>query len=252
MASRVSCRNTTPGKLPDMLHLIQCGMSDMPPIIPRAQAKAAGLKRYFSGKVCPRGHVADRFVVSYNCVECHEEWKRANPDKYRAAIKRWEEANAEEYRANRKIYREANRERRQAATAAWREANRDRVRAVNRSYQKANPDLVARIKAEWADRNSEAEKERKRLLTARRRAQKRGSVGHYTAEQIQGLLMAQKCRCANCCVSIRDSYHIDHVVPLARGGSNDIRNIQLLCRPCNLRKAAKDPLDFARENGRLL
>lgn len=234
-----------------VLQLVKWGMNT-PLIMTRAQAKAAGLTRYFSGKVCPRGHVAERFVCSYNCVECHEDWKRENPDKYRAAIKRWEEENAEKHLAHCKAYRETNKDRRRAATMAWREANKDRVLSGVRAYHKANPELVARVKADWAEKNAEHELERKRLLTAKRRAQKRGSVGSYTADQIQDLLAAQKCRCANCLVSIRDGYDIDHVVPLARGGSNDIRNIQLLCGLCNRRKAAKDPIVFARENGRLL
>jgi hypothetical protein len=30
----------------------------------------------------------------------------------------------------------------------------------------------------------------------------------------------------------------DHIVPLARFGVNDVTNLQLLCEPCNLKKAA--------------
>jgi hypothetical protein len=42
----------------------------MPEIITREEARAKGLKRYFTGKVCPKGHVGERYVRDARCVEC--------------------------------------------------------------------------------------------------------------------------------------------------------------------------------------
>jgi len=39
-------------------------------IISRAEAKAKGLKRYFTGKPCKHGHVAERQVFNATCVDC--------------------------------------------------------------------------------------------------------------------------------------------------------------------------------------
>ena len=33
--------------------------------------------------------------------------------------------------------------------------------------------------------------------------------------------------------------HFDHIIPVAKGGGNDEANIQILCQPCNLKKADK-------------
>jgi 5-methylcytosine-specific restriction endonuclease McrA len=76
--------------------------------------------------------------------------------------------------------------------------------------------------------------------------------GSHTGEQIERLLLTQKYKCADCRTSIRKSFHKDHIKPIALGGSNDIRNIQLLCPKCNLSKHSKHPIDWARQNGRLL
>lgn len=41
-------------------------------------------------------------------------------------------------------------------------------------------------------------------------------------------------RCAEC--STKELLCFDHIVPFSRGGSNTVRNIQLLCERCNLSK----------------
>jgi 5-methylcytosine-specific restriction endonuclease McrA len=88
---------------------------------------------------------------------------------------------------------------------------------------------------------------------ANRRARKIAAGGRYTADQVADLLKKQSSKCANCgCELTGRNMARDHRVPLANGGSNDISNIELLCRPCNSRKHAKDPIAWARENGRLI
>ena len=62
----------------------------------------------------------------------------------------------------------------------------------------------------------------------------------------------QRWKCAVCSVGIKNSYHLDHIMPIARGGKHEPRNLQLLCPSCNVRKSAKDPITFMQERGRLL
>ena len=42
-------------------------------LISKAEAKKQGLKTYYTGKPCTRGHSAPRYVNSDKCIECHAE-----------------------------------------------------------------------------------------------------------------------------------------------------------------------------------
>ena len=57
---------------------------------------------------------------------------------------------------------------------------------------------------------------------------------HLSASKRKRVLLRDKGRCVKC--GSRENLEIDHVVPLARGGSNRLKNLQLLCRDCNRRK----------------
>ena len=92
---------------------------------------------------------------------------------------------------------------------------------------------------------------------AKRNNQWRAAEGHFTVATIKALLTAQQYRCANpACptrrYSIRKRYHVDHIIPLSRGGCNNASNIQILCPACNMRKHDKDPFSWAISNGYLL
>lgn len=130
-------------------------------------------------------------------------------------------------------YRAANPEKQ----AAYRAASRERISANKAEYYLANPDKFAEH-----GRN--------------RRARKISADGSHTASDVSALFNAQRGLCANCRTKLFKSgakkYHVDHIMPLALGGSNWPANLQCLCSTCNLKKSAKDPFKWAAENGRLL
>lgn len=193
-----------------------------PVVISRADAKARGLLRYFTGEPCKRGHVSERQVSNFACLECknekRKEFARRNPD----AVSR----------ANKKHYY----------------ANHDRMLARAAAYSKAHPEK----NRENALKQYRKNPARYAAYSRNRKARKKAAEGTHTAAEISALYQRQSGKCANCATSLKRGYHADHIVPLVRGGSNWISNIQLLCPPCNLSKKALDPIEWAQREGRLL
>jgi 5-methylcytosine-specific restriction endonuclease McrA len=65
----------------------------------------------------------------------------------------------------------------------------------------------------------------------------RREMGSYS-EQEWTELKAKYCNRCLCCGEVKP-LTVDHVVPLSKGGSNLIENIQPLCKPCNSAKGTQ-------------
>jgi len=114
------------------------------------------------------------------------------------------------------------------------EKNPDRVRMQKRIYASANPDKM-------------------RVLKSTQRARKRNATGIVSRDIVAKLMTLQRGQCAVCRCDLRkEKTHLDHIEPLALGGAHDDKNMQLLCKPCNLSKHAKPPIEFMQSRGFLL
>ena len=67
--------------------------------------------------------------------------------------------------------------------------------------------------------------------------------GSIIESSIFNLLETQNHKCTACNSNLFD-FHIDHKVPLSRGGYHTITNIQILCPKCNLTKHTKTDEEF--------
>lgn len=171
-----------------------------------------------------------------------------NPDRLKAkaeSIKRWGEENPSKVRA---IQVRANAKRRGTRNAYW-IANKDRLYAGKRAWALANPEKMREYCRQYRLSNPEKAREHWR----NRKARKRNAPGAHTAADIKRIHKLQRGCCAACFKPLNGKYHVDHRVPLARGGSNDWTNLQLLHPRCNLRKHARDPVEYMQlEHGLLL
>ena len=72
----------------------------------------------------------------------------------------------------------------------------------------------------------------RQVSRAKYRTKQAGYSGpHFTAREWAELVEACGGRCLRC--GVLDDLTVDHVIPLGRGGSNAIENIQPLCSECN-------------------
>lgn len=89
------------------------------------------------------------------------------------------------------------------------------------------------LQAEYKRRNPGAYRDTKRNCKLKRR----GAQGSHTENEWQDLLAKHDHKCISC--GDNKDLTRDHIIPISKGGTNFIENIQPLCRSCNSRKSNK-------------
>jgi len=152
--------------------------------------------------------------------EYKRQWRKSNPEKYQAQLRRNKDRYSERYA----------------------ESQRD---AVSRYYQNNKNDRKEYI-AEWKKDNIE----KCRTYQQRRRMKINEVGGDFSSDELEERIEEQGCMCFYCSHPLEDDYHVDHYVPISKGGSNSIENIVIACPSCNFAKNARDPHEFMASIGR--
>lgn len=85
--------------------------------------------------------------------------------------------------------------------------------------------------------------------SARKRAKALKASGDHYAIDLEQMYKSQKGLCWWCGKPLPKNFHVDHRIPLSRGGTNDPGNLCGACPECNLEKSDQMPWEFC---GRLL
>lgn len=238
----------------------------------RAAALAAGSETYESVRPCKYGHVGLRFSKSYGCVECHRLSLKPEPTEVVAA--RIARRALSKQRAEIKNKAMVNRSAaiaagestfvgspcvrghdglRWVASYACVECGKDpkkieKKSSYDQAYRARDPEKCKQRARRWVKENPEKRRAIMFSYTARRRAQEK--QGDSTAAVRQWIKSTKKV-CYWCETKCSSEYHVDHYQPLSKGGKHEISNLVIACPRCNLKKNARDPLEFAAMMGRL-
>ena len=178
-----------------------------------------------------------------------KRWLRENPERHYENTRSYYEANKERLDAYRKGWREENREHLSKLAHIRYERNREQILANNKAWKEANAEYYREYCREYGRRWLKANREKAQIRVRAYFSRKRGAAGTYTFEDIWEMYEAQDGLCAWCEMPTFGKYHVDHFVPIVKGGDNSVSNLCVTCPTCNMRKHAKTPLQFLKVLG---
>lgn len=128
-----------------------------------------------------------------------------------------------------------------AKIAEYTAATKDRKRAYDRAYRADKAEIYAAKAKAWVAANPDKRKAISHQYRAKRRAQEETGI---TGGVLAAWTLEQPKVCFYCTSDCGGAFHIDHFMPLARGGAHVLTNLRIACPTCNLRKNAKDPAEW--------
>lgn len=158
------------------------------------------------------------------CIPCLKEYNGAyylaNKERLKENVSKWVSENREVSKAIKKKWAIANPEKQRNAIKRWQEENEEQFLATRKKWREDNKEVL-----------------RVHCINRRRKL-----AGGTLPKNIAEILMEKQSGICPCCLKpLGTDYHIDHIVPVSKGGSNTEDNVQLLHSKCNMIKNDRWP-----------
>lgn len=181
--------------------------------------------------------------------EVMKAWRENNKQHRQEYMLKWRDENAEHIAEYQKRYLAEHVEQTSRRRRRYYEAHAEQEKAYQKRYYNEHAvtlrqDARRRAKQYRCD-HPDRVRENKRPHYHIRRMRQKSTIGTHTAAERRALFSQQNGKCWYCGCKLGNTYHADHRIPIARGGSNDISNIVLACPECNLSKGSKLPHEWS-------
>lgn len=172
--------------------------------------------------------------------------REKNPGTFNESNKRSRRKYPEAERQRCKKYYEANKDALRVYKREWARENRDPEKDSERArrYRARNKDKVAESGKRWYEKvkqNGSFWPQRWRENASRRRA---AMETEDCTEVVIQMYDDQQGLCAYCEAPLFGNYHVDHMLPLSKGGEHRWSNLAITCPHCNLSKGVQAAEEF--------
>lgn len=161
-----------------------------------------------------------------------QKWKRNNPEKARASILKSRIKRRDKTKAYHRIY-----------CKSYYLKNRDSIKSKTKQYIQAHPEVARRSRLNWQRNHPESYRAHTAAGHVKRKARMRGAL--VGDKKVCKIIRRWKKEPQFICYYCNEQYlnsrlHIDHVIPISKGGKHSSDNICKSCDSCNLKKRNKD------------